>query len=76
MLRHSHLIMTMPADDLVKLFKTTSLLVDNYIKRYYSLVETDRIDELINVEDNLIFYKKVIDLVIYEIKIRDQQIED
>ena len=75
MLRHSHLIMTMPTDDLMKLFKTTCLLVDNYIKRYYSLVETDRIDELRNVEDNLIFYKKVIDLVIYEIKIRDQQIE-
>ena len=76
MLRHSHLIMAMPTDDLMKLFNTTCLLADSYMKRYYSLVKTDRIDELRNVEDNLIFYKKVIDLVIYEIKLRDQQSKD
>lgn len=70
MLRHSHLIMTMPTDDLVKLLKTTNLLIKSYTQRYYSLVETDKFYELRNVEDNLLFYKKVIDLIIYEFKFR------
>ena len=76
MSRHSHRIMAMPTDDLLKLFNTTVLLIQIYEKRYYYSVYTENLYEIRKIETDLLFYKEVIDIVNYEITIREQESED